>query len=103
LETTLRAQSPDGRLPNYVDATSGRPEFGGIGNIAGIDGPMWVVRTAYHYLRMTGDQDFAKKYFNRIHKVMKWLGSHDTNYCGLLEVPEASDWADLFPRSYNVL
>ena len=34
---------------------------------------------------------------------MKWLRAHDSNNCGLLEVPEASDWMDIFPRSYNVL
>ena len=29
--------------------------------------------------------------------------AHDSNNCGLLEIPEASDWADLFGFSYHVL
>ena len=36
LETILSAQSPDGHLPNYVEVETGRPEFGGTGNISGI-------------------------------------------------------------------
>ena len=27
----------------------------------------------------------------------------DSNNDGLIEIPESSDWMDLFPRSYNVL
>ena len=103
LETILGAQTRDGHLPNYVDVASGRPEFGGIGNIAGIDGAMWVVIAAWNYVKMTGDSGFARRHFNRLHRTMKWLRAHDSNNCGLLEVPEASDWTDLFPRSYNVL
>ena len=103
LETILNLQSQDGHLPSYVSVDTGKPRFGGIGNIADIDGPMWLVRAASHYVKATGDMGFAKKCFPRIHKVMKWLRSHDSNNCGLLEIPESSDWTDLFPRSYNVL
>jgi len=34
---------------------------------------------------------------------MDWLAAHDSNNDGLLEIPEAGDWTDLFGRSYNVL
>ena len=34
---------------------------------------------------------------------MDWLSAHDSNNCGLLEIPEAGDWTDLFARSYHVL
>ena len=34
---------------------------------------------------------------------MHWLQAHDSNNNGLIELPESSDWMDLFPRSYNVL
>ena len=103
LETILNAQTRDGHLPNYVELDSGRPEYAGIGNIAGIDGAMWIVIAAWNYVQHTGDTDFAAKYFTKLHRTMKWLGAHDSNNCGLLEIPEASDWTDLFPRSYNVL
>ncbi len=38
-----------------------------------------------------------------LRRAMNWLEAHDSNNCGLLEIPESSDWMDLFPRSYNVL
>lgn len=103
LETILDAQSRDGHLPNYVEVRTKRPEFGGIGNISGIDGALWVIIAAWNYVKVTHDVTFARKYFTKLHKTMKWLRSHDSNNCGLLEIPEASDWTDLFPRSYNVL
>ena len=34
---------------------------------------------------------------------MDWLSAHDSNNDGLLEIPEAGDWTDLFGRSYHVL
>src|SRR5690606_6877384 len=32
-----------------------------------------------------------------------WLRYQDSNECGLLEVHEAMDWADLFANRYNVV
>ncbi len=103
LETILGAQTRDGHLPNYVQIDTGQPEYAGVGNIAGIDGAMWVIIAAWNYVKATGDIAFGKKHFPAIHRTMKWLRAHDSNNCGLLEIPEASDWTDLFPRSYNVL
>jgi glycogen debranching enzyme len=103
LETLLRCQSPDGHLPNYVDLITGKPEYAGSGNIAGIDSAMWVIIAAWNYVHVTGDEAFAKTHFDKLRRTMKWLRAHDSNNCGLLEIPEASDWTDLFPRSYNVL
>jgi glycogen debranching enzyme len=103
LETILEAQSRDGHLPNYVELATKHPEYAGIGNIAGIDGAMWIVIAAWNYVKVTGDEAFARKYFDKLHRTIKWLRAHDSNNCGLIEIPEASDWTDLFPRSYNVL
>ena len=103
IKTLLDCQSRDGHLPNLVETSTGEPEYSGIGNIASIDGPMWVVIALSRYAAITGDTEFAKDYFQQVHKSMKWLQSHDSNNCGLLEIPEASDWMDLFPRSFNVL
>jgi glycogen debranching enzyme len=103
LETILNAQSRDGHLPNYVELATGRPEYSGVGNIAGIDGALWTIIALWNYVKVTGDTEFAKKHYDAVARTMKWLRSHDSNNCGLLEIPEASDWTDLFPRSYNVL
>jgi hypothetical protein len=103
LETILAAQTPEGHLPNYVEIASGRPEYGGVGNIAGIDGAMWIIIAAWSYVRVTGDEEFARTHYAALRRTMRWLRALDTNNCGLLEIPESSDWTDLFPRSYNVL
>lgn len=103
LETILNAQSRDGHLPNYVEIATGEPVYSGVGNIAGIDGVMWIIIAAWNYVKVTGDTAFGRRYFPILHRSMKWLRAHDSNNCGLLEIPEASDWTDLFPRSYNVL
>ena len=103
LETILDAQLSDGHLPGYVSITEGTPRFRGIGNISAIDGPMWVVSAFNNYVKIKNDIVFQKKYYPNIYRVMKWLNSHDTNNCGLLEIPEAGDWMDLFPRYYIVL
>src|SRR5690606_34049717 len=88
---------------NYVDVLSGTPEFGGIGNIAGIDGAMWVVIACWNYVSLHNDPAFVKKYIKPLQYTMKFLRAVDSNNCGLLEVPEAGDWMDLFPRSYPVI
>ncbi|MEM9295920.1 MAG: glycoside hydrolase 100 family protein, partial [Planctomycetota bacterium] len=51
----------------------------------------------------TGDKDFLRKHRHALQRAMDWISAHDSNNDGLLEVPEASDWTDLFGRSYNVL
>lgn len=103
IQTIFDAQTRDGHLPNLVHAETGEPEYQGIGNIACIDGPMWATIALTRYAHVTGDRQFALDYFDYVHKSMKWLRSLDSNNCGLLEIPEASDWTDLFPRSFNVL
>ena len=103
IKTILNAQTRGGHLPNYVEVESGKPEYGGVGNISGIDGAMWMVIAAAQMAHTTGDLEIAQEYLPRLRKTMIWLRAHDSNNCGLLEVPEASDWTDLFPRSYNVL
>jgi sucrose-6-phosphatase len=57
----------------------------------------------YHYVRDTHDWDLMNEYAGRLQRVMDWLSAHDSNNDGLLEVPEAGDWTDLFGRSYHVL
>ena len=39
----------------------------------------------------------------RLQKALLWLRYQDSNGCGLLEVHEAADWADLLANRFNVL
>jgi sucrose-6-phosphatase len=103
LETLLTAISPIGQIPANVRIDDGKPDYSGVGNIASIDSGLWVIIALYNYAAHTGDYTLLFRHAERLAKVMNWLEAHDSNNDGLLEIPEAGDWTDLFGRSYNVL
>lgn len=103
LETLFAHITQYGMLPANVRIDSGEPDYSGVGGIAAIDSSLWVVIAFYNYVRTTGDVDFLHQYADRLALAMRWLQAQDTNNDGLLEIPEAGDWTDLFGRSYNVL
>jgi glycogen debranching enzyme len=79
------------------------PEYAGVGGITSIDSGMWVVIAIYRFAEATGDWSLVHQFAPQLQKTMDWLSAHDSNNCGLLEIPEAGDWMDLFGRSYHVL
>lgn len=103
LETLLNATSPTGQIPANVRIEDGVPDYSGVGNIASIDSGLWVIIALYNYASFTGDYSLLYRHADRLQHVMNWLSAHDSNNDGLLEIPEAGDWTDLFGRSYNVL
>jgi glycogen debranching enzyme len=90
-------------LPANVRIESGVPEYSGVGGICSIDSGLWAIVGFYVYVNRTQDFDFLGEYEPKVRKVMDWLSALDSNNDGLLEVPEAGDWTDLFGRSYHVL
>ena len=96
-------QTTSGQIPANVQIKSGKPDFGGIGDIASIDSVIWFVIGGCRFAAHTGDRAFLNQIYPHLNRAMQWLRAHDSNNCGLLEIPESSDWMDLFPRSYNVL
>ncbi len=96
-------QTDSGQIPANVQIKTGRPDYGGIGDIASIDSVIWFVIGCSRYAAHTGDRAFLTRLYPHLNRAMQWLRAHDSNNCGLLEIPESSDWMDLFPRSYNVL
>ncbi len=103
LETLLSAISPSGQVPANVRLETGEPDYGGVGNICSIDSGLWVIIACYNFIIKTGDLAFLRAHAERLQRAMNWLSAHDSNNDGLLEIPEAGDWTDLFGRSYNVL
>lgn len=102
-ETLLERQSPTGQIPANVRIETGEPEYAGVGGIASVDSVMWIIVALAAFSRATGDWSVVDRHFDRLQRSMDWLSAHDSNNCGLLEIPEASDWADLFGYSYHVL
>ncbi|WP_438479891.1 HAD-IIB family hydrolase [Oleiharenicola lentus] len=103
LETLLNATTPTGQIPANVRIDDGVPDYSGVGSIASIDSGLWVIIAIYHYAAHTGDHSLLYKHADRLQTIMNWLSAQDSNNDGLLEIPEAGDWTDLFGRSYNVL
>jgi glycogen debranching enzyme len=68
-----------------------------------IDNNLWFVLGHYMHWRETGDLEFLRKSWPALQRALLWLRYQDSNECGLLEVHEAMDWADLFPNRYNSL
>ncbi|QDU95417.1 amylo-alpha-1,6-glucosidase [Lignipirellula cremea] len=103
LRTILGHQAPAGQLPAHVLIDTDEPEYGGVGGITAIDGALWILIAVWRYSTHTGDYSILDEHADVIHRAIQWLGSLDSNNCGLLEIPEAGDWTDLYARSYHVL
>jgi sucrose-6F-phosphate phosphohydrolase len=103
LRTLLNAVSPAGQVPANVRIETREPEYAGIGGICSVDSGLWLITAVYHYVTATGDMSLLTEYGGRLQRVMDWLSAQDSNTDGLIEVPEAGDWTDLFGRSYHVL
>ena len=103
LRTILSHQAPAGQLPAHVLLDSDHPEYSGVGGITAIDSALWIIIATWRYCHHTGDWSIVEDYKEQLQKAMDWLSGQDANNCGLLEIPEAGDWTDLFARSYHVL
>lgn len=103
LALLARHQTPAGQIPANVRVTGDLPDYSGIGGIAAIDAVIWFVIGTVRYAFHQRDRDFALRMRPHLERAMAWLLAHDSNNDGLLEIPESSDWMDLFPRSYNVM
>lgn len=103
LELLAETQTESGQIPANVRIKTGQPDYGGIGDIASIDSVIWFVIGSSRFAAHSGDHRFLSRIYPNLQRAMAWLRAHDSNNCGLIEVPESSDWMDLFPRSYNVL
>jgi hypothetical protein len=68
-----------------------------------VDGNLWYVVGHYAAFVRTGDREALRAAWPSLERALLWLRYQDSNECGLLEVHEAMDWADLFANRYNVL
>lgn len=103
LTTLFRHQLGSGLVPTNVRIDTDQPEYSGVGGVAGIDSVMWVVIAMCRFATETGDWSLVDRFSSGMDLAMRWLQAQDVNHCGLLEIPEAGDWTDLFARSYHVL
>jgi len=103
LRTLLEHLSSSGQVPANVHIATGVPDYSGVGGIAAIDSGMWLLVALNDYVEKTRDFAFLREFREQASRIYQWIEAHDSNHDGLLEIPEAGDWMDLFNRSYNVL
>ena len=103
LRTILDHQGPAGQLPAHVALDTQIAEYGGVGGITSIDSALWTFLAVWDYCHRHRNYSLIDEYADRLQKAMDWLSALDANNCGMLEIPEAGDWTDLFARSYHVL
>jgi glycogen debranching enzyme len=68
-----------------------------------VDSNLWYIIGHYYHYVQGKDTEFLRQAWPSLEKSFLWLRYQDSNECGLLEVHEAMDWADLFSNRYNVL
>jgi glycogen debranching enzyme len=121
LETLRRYQSPLGKMPHNVgfpnvpdpaliahggslrEDDTGREAVEDTIHAGCVDSNLWYIIGHYANLQATGDVGFLNDAWESLERALLWLRYQDSNECGLLEVHEAMDWADLFANRYNVL
>lgn len=100
LSTLAAHQAPNGQIPKYVDPVESRADFWYLGCI---DSTLWWLVALKLLDRFLGDERLAKRWKPQIAKALDWLHCQEHQQLYLLQQNEASDWADIMPRSGFVL
>lgn len=99
LVTLARHQADNGQIPKYVDPEGREPDFWYLGCI---DATLWWLIAVQFLATHTGDAIEAELAPN-IERAVAWLRAQEHPRLFLLQQNEASDWADIMPRSGFVL
>lgn len=100
LQTLAGQQSELGAVPNNVSLATGRLDHTNAGSI---DSNLWFILGHAFQYRIDNDLGFLRSQWPKLEKALLWLRYQDSNGCGLLEVHEAADWADLLANRFNIL
>jgi hypothetical protein len=98
VEALAREQAGNGQIPKYVDPDGRDADFWYLGCI---DATLWWL-IAVDHLRRHGDVGAARWQPN-VERALGWLAAQEHQHFRLLQQNEASDWADIMPRSGYVL
>lgn len=94
-------QSANGQIPYYVNPPEKRSDFWYLGCV---DSTLWWLLAVYCYDIYSGDKNkLNKKLAVKIKKAIGWLECQEHPKFYLLQQNEASDWADIMPRSGFIL
>lgn len=104
LDSLGECQSRLGRIPNHVFAEApGGPLRADTVFAGAIDAGLWYVIGHDVLCLTTGETEYVADRWKGLERAYRWLEYQDVNECGLLEVHESMDWADLYAHRYNSL
>jgi glycogen debranching enzyme len=97
LDALAGMQAPNGQMPKYVDPAGLDSDFWYLGCI---DATLWWLLAVDHVRRCSGDSTL---WAAQVERALQWLLAQEHQKFFLLQQNEASDWADIMPRSGFVL
>ncbi|HYP67739.1 MAG TPA: glycoside hydrolase 100 family protein [Thiobacillaceae bacterium] len=100
LLTLARRQADNGQIPKYVDTERDEADFWYLGCI---DATLWWLIALKLFARHLPDDGIEAELAEPIEKALTWLKCQEHPQIFLLRQDEASDWADIMPRSGFVL
>jgi glycogen debranching enzyme len=100
LHTLAEHQAPNGQIAKFVDLHHQEPDFWYLGCI---DSTLWWLIALAILDRRGQPRGLLRRYSKRIRLAIQWLQAQEHQRFFLLQQNEASDWADIMPRSGFVL
>src|ERR1700677_1728787 len=100
LHTLAEHQAPNGQIAKFVDLHEQEPDFWYLGCI---DSTLWWLIALALLDGRPGAGALRRRYARRIKLAIQWLLAQEHQRFFLLQQNEASDWADIMPRSGFVL
>ena len=100
LDSLAAGQAPNGQIPKYVEADGTGADFWYVGCI---DATLWWLIAIDHVRRSSADSSVRNRWQPNVERAIQWLMAQEHQRFFLLQQNEASDWADIMPRSGFVL
>ncbi len=100
LDSLGKLQAPNGQIPKFVDAEASDADFWYVGCI---DATLWWLIAVHFVRRQSAEPGLAERWQPQVDKALQWLQAQEHQKLFLLQQNEASDWADIMPRSGFVL
>ncbi len=100
LDSLAGMQAGNGQIPKYVDPQGQDADFWYLGCI---DATLWWLIAVDHVRRNGKLPGMAARWQPNVDRALNWLLAQEHQRFFLLQQNEASDWADIMPRSGFVL
>jgi hypothetical protein len=100
LEFLASRQAENGQIPNFAAPGTGETDFWYLGCI---DATLWWLAAVGFWSRRFPEDCVEERFRGRIDAALRWLLCQEHQKIRLLQQNEASDWADIMPRSGFVL